>query len=317
MEEEYKNNIERADLNKETYKIAAVVVTYNRLKLLKECIEAIRNQTRKLDEIIVVNNSSTDGTKEWLEKQGDITSITQENFGGAGGFYTGIKTAYEKGYDWIWCMDDDGFLKFDALEKLITCLEKDKQIILNSLVVSKEDNQKLSFGLYDSIHDIFCDRRILLKSELIEGQANFFNGTLLPKDFVKNYGLPLKALYIRGDEFEYFLRARLNHVLIITVTNSIIYHPAEKYILIENFMFRYKFLFMDEVKRYYTIRNMIILKKLYNQVKQESVFKRIILDLLYSFVHQGLRNTISSIFKGIIDGITVDLKQITNQSNVE
>lgn len=42
--------------------IAAVFVTYNRLSLLKECIQALIAQTYPLDKIIVVNNSSTDGT---------------------------------------------------------------------------------------------------------------------------------------------------------------------------------------------------------------------------------------------------------------
>ena len=41
-------------------KIVAVVVTHNRLLLLHECIDALRKQTRKLDEIIVVNNDSND-----------------------------------------------------------------------------------------------------------------------------------------------------------------------------------------------------------------------------------------------------------------
>lgn len=62
------------------YRIAAVVVTYNRLDLLKECINSIRQQTRKLDEIIVVNNSSTDGTLEWLNegRKGRKTSDKEE-----------------------------------------------------------------------------------------------------------------------------------------------------------------------------------------------------------------------------------------------
>lgn len=87
--------------------ICAVVVTYNRIKLLKECIDSLRKQTIILDGIIVVNNNSNDGTKEWLALQNDISAIHQENLGGAGGFYNGIKSAYNKGYNWIWCMDDD------------------------------------------------------------------------------------------------------------------------------------------------------------------------------------------------------------------
>ena len=82
-------------------KIAAIVVTFNRLTLLQECIQALRDQTRRPDEIIVVDNSSTDGTREWLNAQLDLTVVRQGNLGSSGGQQTGIKTAYQKGYDWF------------------------------------------------------------------------------------------------------------------------------------------------------------------------------------------------------------------------
>jgi GT2 family glycosyltransferase len=98
------NEVGKKESNKnefDNFKIAAVVVTFNRLELLKICITALREQTRKLDEIIVINNSSSDGSLEWFFEQNDLTLITQQNSGGTGSFHTRIKTAYEKGYDWI------------------------------------------------------------------------------------------------------------------------------------------------------------------------------------------------------------------------
>lgn len=46
-------------------KIAVVVVTYNRLKLLKKCIYNLKNQ-RNVD-IIVINNASTDETEKYIQ----------------------------------------------------------------------------------------------------------------------------------------------------------------------------------------------------------------------------------------------------------
>jgi len=89
-------------------KAIAVVVTYNRLHLLKECITALRNQTQKPDAILVINNGSTDDTGKWLLSQPDLLVISQGNTGSGGGFETGIQWAYKNGYSWIWCMDDDG-----------------------------------------------------------------------------------------------------------------------------------------------------------------------------------------------------------------
>ena len=73
--------------------VIAVVVTYNRQFLLEQCIDALKKQTCKIDKILVINNGSTDKTEAWLRGQPGIEFITQQNLGGAGGFYTGIKTA--------------------------------------------------------------------------------------------------------------------------------------------------------------------------------------------------------------------------------
>ena len=99
--------------------IAAVVVTFNRLKLLKRTINALRNQTWPIAEIVVVNNGCTDGTGEWLEAQKDLTVITQDNVGGSGGFHTGIGHAATLHTDFIWCMDDDVFPTPTCLERLL------------------------------------------------------------------------------------------------------------------------------------------------------------------------------------------------------
>ena len=83
-------------------KVIAVVVTYNRQALLSECITALRNQTRNLDAILVVNNGSTDNTEQWLKSQDDLVFVTQKNLGSSGGFSTAINWAYQHGYSWIW-----------------------------------------------------------------------------------------------------------------------------------------------------------------------------------------------------------------------
>ena len=105
--------------NTSPMKISAVVVTYNRLSLLKRTISSLLSQTYSLQQVYVVNNGSTDGTKEWLDRQQHLTVVHQENVGGSGGFYTGIQKAYEDGADWIWCMDDDVFPRPTCLEQLL------------------------------------------------------------------------------------------------------------------------------------------------------------------------------------------------------
>ena len=65
-------------------KTVAIIVTYNRSMLLARCIRYINNQTITPDEIVVINNGSTDNTVTMLNEMG-IKTITQKNLGSAGG----------------------------------------------------------------------------------------------------------------------------------------------------------------------------------------------------------------------------------------
>jgi GT2 family glycosyltransferase len=199
---------------------AAVIVTYNRLFLLQQCIAALRAQTQALTIIIVINNSSTDGTEEWLKQQPDIVTITQENRGGAFGFYTGIKTAFEKGYEWIWCMDDDGIPDKGAMASLMQHRQR-RPCVMNALVLDKDAPEKIVFqtGPYTL--------RSQIKEEVIEGAANFFNGTLFHYGVIEKAGLPLRQLTIWGDETEYFNRIKFRFRFpVFTVASSLHFHPA-------------------------------------------------------------------------------------------
>ena len=49
-------------------KIAAVVVTYNRLEKLKKALNSYDEQKHNVDYMIIVDNASTDATADWLDK---------------------------------------------------------------------------------------------------------------------------------------------------------------------------------------------------------------------------------------------------------
>lgn len=192
-------------------KIGAVIVTYNRLECLKQCIAAVRHQSRAPDEIIVVNNGSTDGTLQWLKEQEGLTVITQKNLGGAGGFHTGFKHAFGGGHDWVWSMDDDGVPAGDCLEQLIKV--PDENLTFRSPVALAIDNpDNLAFELLPK----GAGANITLKSEarsaavngVLPGIATPFNGTLINRKIFEGVGFPIAELFIWGDEVEFQFRAQ-------------------------------------------------------------------------------------------------------------
>ena len=104
-------------------KVNCVIVTYNRLALLKECLAAIEKQTYPIHKVIVIDNCSTDGTEEYLKAYAVRPQFqiirTEQNIGGAGGFSLGVKTSVSGGGDYTWMMDDDTIPSPKALEALM------------------------------------------------------------------------------------------------------------------------------------------------------------------------------------------------------
>lgn len=114
------------DTSRQSGTTCAVVVSYNRVELLKNLIRSLTNQTVPLDEIIVVDNGSTDGAREFLESLGAPVRLVRapENGGGAGGFSLGVSEAIEAGHAYAWLMDDDGDPHSDAHEALRSAAER-------------------------------------------------------------------------------------------------------------------------------------------------------------------------------------------------
>jgi GT2 family glycosyltransferase len=102
-------------------RIAAVVVTWNRRDLLEESLDAIASQTLAPVQTVVVDNASTDGTAELLEKRSGLEVVTlSANTGGAGGFAAGIERALTFDPDLVWLLDDDTVPRPTAAEALAT-----------------------------------------------------------------------------------------------------------------------------------------------------------------------------------------------------
>ena len=212
-------------------KIIAVIVTYNRLKLLKKCLQHVKDQTRKPDNIIVINNGSTDETGEWLSEQ-DVLTYTQENKGGAGGFSLGINKAFAHGADWIWLMDDDTIPQADALEQLLNVLNKlqdrRESIGFLSSTVLWTDGDIHEMNRVYALHDEAKKAKLAFPEEVEYPFVQFgtFVSMLLSAKAVKKVGLPIKEYFIWNDDVEYSKRVIAAGMAGLAVKDSIIVHET-------------------------------------------------------------------------------------------
>ena len=244
-------------------KIIAVVVTYNRCDLLKRGIECLR-QNAPITTIVVINNGSTDGTREWLDTQKDLHIVHQENVGGSGGFYTGINEAMNLGADWIWCMDDDVFPRKDCVETLLKHTNDSTVGILAPRRLMDGEIFCHDFQGYNLTNPFKSMYKQRLQNEkvntptYIAGTA--FEGPLIRRDVVEKIGLPNKDLFIFCDDTDYCLRATLAGFKILYVPTALM----DKHKFFSNDTWEERSI-KKKWKRYYQIRNSAYLNHHYGQ----------------------------------------------------
>lgn len=219
-------------------RLGVVIVTYNRLKLLKECINACISQTKKFEKIYVINNASTDGTKEYLNTLNKIENLRiinlEENKGGSGGFYEGLKRIENEELDYVLLIDDDAIIDTDFNKNINIEMEK------------KEENIVAYSGTVKTNNQIQYNHRSHMKKEFkvtssgpeeydkpyFDYEIATFCGLFVKKSLIKEIGLPRKDFFIWYDDSEYSLRiikkgkirninsAFLNHKTTINTKNN-------------------------------------------------------------------------------------------------
>lgn len=261
--------------------LAAVIVTYNRKELLGHNIQMLLKQTHPFDRIFIVDNCSTDGTDDYLAcrgwmNQGPFVYVkTHANIGGAGGFYTGTKAAFEAGADWIVLMDDDGAPAdehtFDLLLQQAKKLHQNHPMLFVNALVQQGDLLSFKMGQKYTV-----SQALEAASEgLLEGEANPFNGTLVSRELVAEIGYPNPDFFIKGDEVNYKQRAFDAGARVVTVVDSRYIHPRPD--TIEKTILGWKVPFFVEApwKEYYAARNFTWM------YKQKGQYKAIVFELIF------------------------------------
>ncbi len=133
FKKDFKNNLSaireaikkllRCFISKEEKRVSVVIPVHNRESTISSCIESVLNQTRKAEEIIVVNDGSTDSTGEIIDGYKDKirTLHLTENFGVSRARNEGIKQSL---YEWIAFLDSDDLWTRDKLNNQLNYLDK-------------------------------------------------------------------------------------------------------------------------------------------------------------------------------------------------
>ncbi len=211
---------------------AAVVVTFNRKQLLLECLDALLRQTKPIDRIYVIDNASTDGTAVLLQEQGFFDRIEisyvylDSNTGSSGGFYQGIKSAFEGAYDWIWVMDDDAEPIDTAHAELANYFDSEARS-LAPLVINRDGTPSLTHRGAARAHlseqFVECIAPTDLKKPVHEIDFCSFVGLAVHRSVVEAIGFPKREMFLHFDDNEYSARIRKISKMYLVPASKIIH----------------------------------------------------------------------------------------------
>jgi GT2 family glycosyltransferase len=244
-----------------TCSIASLTVAYNSVEALGKQMNALLGQSRRLDEIIVIDNGSQDTTIQMLRSEYPQVTVIEnnENLGIGAGLAAGLSySALRKKYDFTWLLDQDSLPETNALEELIrgyeVCEQQGKTIGVVACIAAHVDSGLSYPGL------LWRDRLVEPPAESLAQSiwfvdATISSGSLVNRKVVESVGLPRADFFMDIVDIEYCLRIRRHGFQIAIVRDSILHHTLGSPRVFQ--FLGYKKAWSDHApwRQYYIVRN--------------------------------------------------------------
>ena len=235
--------------------VSILMNCYNGEKYVEKSIESVLKQTYDNFEIVFWDNNSTDQTAEIVKKFNFTYVEGSPEYGGAGGYALGMKTALRTEANYVWLLDDDGYPDLNCLEIQLEASAKNDLLVSSPLCVDELDHSKTSNPYILNFKKVTSADRVSSK-QIRWGAIQLFNGALLDISTIEEIGYPDQELFIRGDELDYYYRIMRSKIPNALITSARYFHPssASEYpnsrtsllgVVIPS----------DEKKKYYQFRN--------------------------------------------------------------
>jgi dTDP-4-dehydrorhamnose reductase len=246
-------------------RIFAGVLSYNRKETAVICLRALLDQTRPVDQVVIFDNGSTDGTRDHLEREGllafeNVSFVrVEKNRGPAGGFSALFQHCYAQGCDWLWVMDDDVIPEPNALEELVsayaTNFSTPESIGFLASCLRTPDGQP------NNVPDASAPPRWaeLLGQGLVRIQFSTLCADLIPRSTMEKFGFPCADFYYGGEDIDYSFRITRERPIYLVGRSNAVHLRAVSgnfHILAETDSKRIAFY-------YYYYRNQLYLRRAY------------------------------------------------------
>jgi rhamnosyltransferase len=245
-------------------KILAHIHTLNDEEVIEQSLQALVDQTYPVQEILVVDNGSTDRTLEKLA----LTKVTvvchSDNRGTSGAVVTGFQYALVKQYDWIWLFDADSAPRKDALEKLVELYISFPRMIQERVWMIS--SLPVDLGTQRHNHAVMFTSKGMRQIRPDPGQeyykcdATIWSGSLYKLEVVQKIGLPCANYKLDWGEFAYGYLGKLHGYSAFMHQRSIVDHniggqPSLHYTSYCYGPVSWRLMELPPIRCYYVVRN--------------------------------------------------------------
>ena len=294
--------------NKHLSTVSIVIVNWNGKSVLIDCIDSVLNLKYPIQEIIVVDNGSTDNSIEIVKNKYDNNIViiqNQKNLGAPVARNQGMKYALKSGVDYIFCLDNDLTVDENAIEKLIEVMIRNEKIAMVGALIFHHEQPDVIFSAGQKINWTQNLVKSFGRNQIYRGQFKDIwkvdyvgsGAVLIPSEYIKKHGYFDESYIGYGyEDTEYGLRANKLGFHVVCCADAKVWHKPHSGIG------RYSF-----KKKYLETRNAVRFIKKYGNFWNWSKYLCFVFPgFVYALFREGFQGNMPGVvgkMRGFYDGL--------------
>lgn len=268
--------------------IGIVICNYNKEKDVLQCIQSVLESKCQDFDLFVVDNGSSDGSVQAIREKysGKLTLLAnKENLGGSGGFNTGLRAVYEKGYSYLMCVDNDALLDENAVGNLRQFLQEHPEAGMAGAKIYhleapdyvQQFGQKIDFEHFCTEVNYFNAYEDGSMPDYLYTDAVAACALMVRREIVDEIGMMPEDAFLYWDDTEWCHRCNLAGHKVASVGNAMALHAMGAKKELEN-----------TFPTYYAWRNWIYFFARYTSDGQLEKMVETFLGSIFQVVYEGL-----------------------------